>query len=229
MARRFGQRWYLALPIATRLWLKVYPRGDCWEYRGSRSTEGYGSFAVMKQGVLAHRMAFELAKGTIPAGYHIDHLCNHPWCVKPSHLVAATVRANVLRGQSAAAHNARKIKCDYGHPLTGDNVYSPPGQPTWRQCRACIARLRRGRTRPRDYTAEGRRKQRARGQVDDLVRRGKIVKPRHCERCGTQTKLQAHHTDYNRPLDVQWLCQGCHSWTHRAANAGASVIAESAR
>ena len=33
--------------------------------------------------------------------------------------------------------NRRKTHCRHGHALTDENVYAPPANPTWRQCRTC--------------------------------------------------------------------------------------------
>src|SRR5437016_6229918 len=96
--------------IDTRFWLRVWPRGDCWEWRGCR-TSGYGKFNLGTSFISAHRWAFIVAKGEIPVGLVIDHRCNHPWCVRPSHLIATTNRENVLRGEGITAVNARKTHC----------------------------------------------------------------------------------------------------------------------
>jgi hypothetical protein len=53
-------------------------------------------------------------------------------------------------------------------------------------------------------------KLRARALVNTHVRRGKIRKPANCESCGKTCAVEAHHEDYTRPLDVQWLCRDCH-------------------
>lgn len=34
-----------------------------------------------------------------------------------------------------------------------------------------------------------------------------------CEKCG-DVNTEAHHDDYSRPLDVRWLCYGCHLLVH---------------
>lgn len=54
------------------------------------------------------------------------------------------------------------------------------------------------------------------------VYKGRIVKPEHCEDCGEQfekRQIQGHHEDYSRPLDVEWLCVGCHVQKHREEEA----------
>jgi len=49
--------------------------------------------------------------------------------------------------------------------------------------------------------------------------RGEIVKPARCQCCNGKKDIQAHHKDYSRPLDVQWLCRSCHKKNHRKFNA----------
>lgn len=57
-------------------------------------------------------------------------------------------------------------------------------------------------------------KARARDVVNGEVRAGRIVKPVTCERCGFKCKLQAHHSDYSQPLNVEWVCVTCHAKEH---------------
>jgi hypothetical protein len=57
---------------------------------------------------------------------------------------------------------------------------------------------------------ENRDKYRARWLVDYHLRKGNIQKPERCEQCKKMDKLTAHHKDYNKPLDIVWLCYECH-------------------
>jgi hypothetical protein len=50
---------------------------------------------------------------------------------------------------------------------------------------------------------------------------GELV-PRPCRECGDR-RVQAHHRDYSRPLDVDWLC-----FPHHRAEHGQVVTVESA-
>jgi hypothetical protein len=52
---------------------------------------------------------------------------------------------------------------------------------------------------------------RARKKAANALLRGKIIKPKHCEKCFQPTKkLFKHHADYSKPLDVIFLCALCH-------------------
>ena len=42
----------------------------------------------------------------------------------------------------------------------------------------------------------------------------KLVRPKKCSRCKKIKALHAHHPDYNKPLDVVWLCSYCHGLEH---------------
>lgn len=128
-----------------RFWSKVDTTGDCWLWRGSRNTKGYGSFRVGNKTLTVHRIAYELLIGPIPDGLTLDHLCRNPVCVNPNHLEPLTGRENTLRGDNPPARNARKTHCPQGHPYDLLNTYIFGHG--YRDCRAC--RKERGRRRRR--------------------------------------------------------------------------------
>ena len=55
----------------------------------------------------------------------------------------------------------------------------------------------------------------AKTKVRTAVINGRIIKPSACSDCGSTQRIQAHHDDYRKPLDVRWLCQPCHMYLHR--------------
>lgn len=63
-------------------------------------------------------------------------------------------------------------------------------------------------------TPEAKAKQSARRTVSNAIRDGKLQKQPCCV-CGTLNDVQAHHEDYDRPLDVVWVCRNHHSEIHR--------------
>lgn len=61
-------------------------------------------------------------------------------------------------------------------------------------------------------------KERARRLLNHAVAEGRVVKPGHCVRCARPAQgrnLHAHHADYAKPLDVEWLCRWCHQEEHK--------------
>lgn len=57
----------------------------------------------------------------------------------------------------------------------------------------------------------------AREAVQAAKRNGTlIVEP--CNFCGINEKVQAHHEDYSKPLDIKWLCALCHRHEHNSGN-----------
>jgi len=55
----------------------------------------------------------------------------------------------------------------------------------------------------------------ARRKVYYALKKGRLIKPDLCQDCGHKKKLNAHHHDYTKPLDVIWLCRDCHGKQHR--------------
>lgn len=64
------------------------------------------------------------------------------------------------------------------------------------------------------FSEEGKRKEKARSVVNHALRDGKLTKPEVCERCECTSKVEGHHEDYDKPLEVLWLCKQCHEDTH---------------
>jgi len=44
---------------------------------------------------------------------------------------------------------------------------------------------------------------------------GTIIKPKECQVCKIEKKLDGHHHDYEKPYDVIWCCRYCHSKFHK--------------
>ena len=47
------------------------------------------------------------------------------------------------------------------------------------------------------------------------IRTGEIKRPDICQNCGEICKrMNSHHADYLKPLDIVWLCHACHRKIH---------------
>ena len=67
--------------------------------------------------------------------------------------------------------------------------------------------------RKREWLINNREKKRAHATVYKKLISGKLVK-QPCEICG-KVKVDAHHDDYKKRVDVRWLCRKHHLEIHR--------------
>ena len=51
----------------------------------------------------------------------------------------------------------------------------------------------------------------ARALIRRLREKGIFEYPKHCVYCGEETKIEAHHDNYNIPNRVAFLCKKCHN------------------
>jgi hypothetical protein len=94
----------------------------------------------------------------------------------------------------------------------------------WRSKKDPLKRYETNRRARRRHEAKYPEKAAARDAVQRAVRAGRLLR-QPCEVCGakhgvtradgTKEKVEAHHDDYTKPLEVRWLCVKHHSppWT----------------
>jgi hypothetical protein len=94
----------LTQPVEDRFWAKVEQRTghfwdgtECWDWTAKRNKQGYGQFYLSnpERTVLAHRLAYELQCGPIPAGLDVCHHCDRPACIRGEHLFPGTNKENM--------------------------------------------------------------------------------------------------------------------------------------
>lgn len=132
------------------------PNTGCVLWLGCCNHHGYAVIGKLEgdnRTRLAHIVAYEAARGAVPSGMVLDHLCRVRSCINPRHLEPVTPRENSLRGDCAASRNAAKTHCPRGHAYSGENLLMrqrASGEFIGRGCKKCIR-----------ATAERRRQERS--------------------------------------------------------------------
>jgi len=127
-------------------WAKVDRKeGHCWNWLAYKK-DGYGVFqinhkprggiAIVRQ---AHRIAYELLRGPVPAYLVLDHLCENRACVNPDHLNPTTLIANTARSPRWAGN---RTHCPKGHPYSQRNTLWHKSR-YGRRCSTCAAKSSR--------------------------------------------------------------------------------------
>lgn len=81
---------------AERLWKKVDMRGpdECWPWKGTPGTWGYGSFWMDGRNINASQAAYIVTYGPT-GGLFVLHRCDNPPCCNPAHLFLGTQKDNI--------------------------------------------------------------------------------------------------------------------------------------
>jgi transcriptional regulator with XRE-family HTH domain len=88
----------------------------------------------------------------------------------------------------------------------------------------CVANKPSRKLERARYYAANKDKMDARSWVCRAVKRGWIERPSLCSACGNPGIIEAHHADYSKPRDVEWLCDECHRARHREADANGTMF-----
>ena len=80
------------IPMQVNSPFRLFGRCMVWKY--GLNWGGYGVLTIDGEQELAHRAVFVQTRRRIPKGKQVNHLCNRPYCVQPSHLYAGTIQDN---------------------------------------------------------------------------------------------------------------------------------------
>lgn len=77
------------------------------------------------------------------------------------------------------------------------------------------ARIARAKAHPTLRPETDPVKRSARVVLGNALRDGRIKRAPECEICSVSGDLHGHHEDYSKPLEVLWVCSGCHAFIHK--------------
>ena len=90
--------------FAVWFWSKANKTQHCWYWTLTRFRLGYGSVSYQGKIQSAHRVAYKLVHGEIPAGMDVLHSCDNRACVNPEHLSLGDHKKNMRDKMERGRH-----------------------------------------------------------------------------------------------------------------------------
>lgn len=89
-------------------------------------------------------------------------------------------------------------------------------RPSHRYCAPCHAKFMREWRKNHPLNDEQKKKDICRSYAYVYLKRNRIIK-KPCEKCG-DINSQMHHSNYDEPLNIIWLCRKHHLELHKELN-----------
>ena len=107
----------LAIPMPVNS--PYMPPGYCMVWRYALNRDGYGALTIDGRRQLEHRAVYMQTRGRLPEDLQVNHLCDRPYCVQPSHLYGGTAQDNrddsqIFRKEELASAPVVLLSRDWG-------------------------------------------------------------------------------------------------------------------
>ena len=90
--------------------VNVGEEGECWEWSGAKTPEGYGRLRFGGRQWYSHRLMFHLMLEPLKRDDVVLHTCNNPKCCSPFHLAVGTQEQNVHHMHASGRANMSGLR-----------------------------------------------------------------------------------------------------------------------